>query len=177
MKLTYFALALLPVLVWTIQDDAEKMRAEKLKAIDDWTGKWKAEVTMKEPPEFRGIKMEGELDVKWHLSKTALKFDGWLKSDANTEGKKLEVDGTLSFNHAGKPEYSGSFAWSEDGRIALAHGDFKGRDLILDVDVFPKMDEKMVVKGVGENPRRLLVSGVGDGGKTFDFLEITLRRR
>jgi hypothetical protein len=174
-------LALFTLALALVQDDADILRAAKLKAVGDWVGPWNAEMVLL-ASEFKGLKMVGEVNVKWDLDNTALRFDGSAKPDPKTTGtsdKKLTFTGLLTFNHEGsEPGYSAVFSWSEDGRLVLAKGDFKGKELRMDLDIHPERPHsRLAVRVVGQNPRRIIVSIPASGShKASDWIEITLRR-
>lgn len=178
-------LALIPLVVAASQDDSERQREAKLKAIADWVGKWKVALELKDgPPELKGLKINGELDVKWDLDKTALRFDGWGKADPDHAGrnpKRITFTGLLTFNHVGpyaERGYSAVFTSSSDARVLLAKGEFDGRDLVMHTSIHPPQQAyELIARGVGSNPRRIVVHLAGpQSAKRQEWMRITLRR-
>ncbi|MBV6459556.1 MAG: hypothetical protein HONBIEJF_02704 [Fimbriimonadaceae bacterium] len=177
-------LAFIPLTLAAVQDDGELQRTAKLKAIEDWLGKWKIELELTDgPPEIKGLTIQGELNVKWDLDHTALRFEGWGKADpkfVRGEAKRVEFSGWLTYNHVGVYEergYSATFAWSSDARLLLARGEFKGKDLLMELSTHPSSNVKLQAHVVGKHPRRVIVRLAGpQGAKREEWLRITLRR-
>ncbi len=142
-------------------------------------GNWKVSVQFSEPPEFRGVTIKGDLEVKPDLGDTALRFDGTAQLP-EAGSKKLTISGLVTFNHAApytEQGYTASFSWSEDGRVALAKGDFKGKNLVMDVSIFPGEKTPMSVRVVGDNPRRVICTLPKSGNApAVDWMTITLTR-
>jgi len=177
--------ALIPMTLALAQDDAERERIAKLKAIEDWLGKWKVELELKDgPPEIKGLKIFGELEVKWGLDHTALRFEGLGKAAPEFAGsnvKRLEFSGWLTYNHVGPYEergYSAVFVSSSDARLLLAKGEFKGKDLLMKAGIHPSGEGEFDVRVVGKNPRRVIVClSDPQSAKRTEWMRITLKRK
>lgn len=180
MKLPYLLLGFVPLLAMSIQSDGEIGRQTKLGAIKDWVGHWKVELNIKWPPEAQGPPLKGELDVKPDMGNSSLRFDGSVTGQGDTgPAKTIYISGQFTYDQSGsKPAYSAVFSWSEDGRIATARGEFRGKDLKMLATVpQPEGPASLNVQVTGGSPRRVIVTMPSDTHTApTDFLVFTLTK-
>ena len=152
-------------------------RYEQMKKLEGYVGTWNLSGKLLIPDEFKGMPFEGTVKIGWTLNHTALEFKASTKKSSQFI-KPMEASGVVAFNDEGKPEFTASFAWSEDGRMLPLHGDFKGKTLVLEGASTPKAWDhvQLRVKATDTKEGKSWDTYVADGDREDLFIKMKLTK-